>query len=95
MDVLWTAKARADLLAHIRFIAQDDPDAAARMNALLQAKASGLGQYPLMGRNGRVRGTRELLLPPHYILAYIVREDAVYIVSVLHAARRYPPDRLS
>ena len=95
MNLLWTVKARTDLLAQLRFIAQDNPGAADKMNQLFLAKASALEHFPQMGRDGRVAGTRELLLPPHYVLVYTVSEETVYIVSVLHASQQYPPEDIS
>ena len=95
MKLLWTVKARTDLLAQLRFIAQDNPDAADKMNQLFLAKASALEHFPQMGRDGRVAGTRELLLPPHYVLVYKVSGETVYIVAVLHTSRQYPPEGIS
>lgn len=43
-----------------------------------------------MYRSGRREGTRELVVHPNYIVVYVVREDAVEIVSVLHTRREYP-----
>jgi toxin ParE1/3/4 len=44
-----------------------------------------------MGRQGRIDGTRELVihgLP--YIIPYRVRRGRVEILAVIHAARRWP-----
>lgn len=92
MNLLWTRKARSDLLAHLQYIAQDDMAAAARLNELFHAKAAALERFPQLGRPGRVAGTRELLLASHYILVYTVTEDTVFVVSLLHAAQLYPPE---
>ena len=49
--------------------------------------------YPLSGRSGRVRNTRELVvtgLP--YIVAYRVIDESVLILRVLHTARQWPDD---
>jgi addiction module RelE/StbE family toxin len=50
------------------------------------AAAAGLEAHPRMGRPGRVRGTRELIVGK-YVLVYRTAEDVV-IVSVIHGARR-------
>lgn len=44
-----------------------------------------------MGRAGRVAGTRELVVADTpYIIPYRVRGDAVEILRVFHAARKWP-----
>ncbi|MDF1598175.1 type II toxin-antitoxin system RelE/ParE family toxin [Mesorhizobium sp. YIM 152430] len=51
-----------------------------------------LSQTPEIGRNGRVQGTRELVLPDiGYVVAYRLRDD-VEILAVMHGAREWPED---
>jgi toxin ParE1/3/4 len=46
---------------------------------------------PALGRAGRVAGTRELVVAEApYIIPYRVRGDAVEILRVFHAARKWP-----
>lgn len=55
-----------------------------------------LGDYPGLGRPGRVAGTRELVIArAPYIIAYTVdpRIDAVIILRVPHGARLWPEER--
>jgi toxin ParE1/3/4 len=53
-----------------------------------------LAAMPGIGRPGRVPGTRELVVTgTPYIVPYRVRDDAVQIITVLHAAQKWP-DRL-
>ncbi|WP_242518673.1 MULTISPECIES: type II toxin-antitoxin system RelE/ParE family toxin [Thiorhodovibrio] len=48
-------------------------------------------QNPSIGRLGRVRDTRELVISgTSYIVAYRVVGDLVLILRVLHGARRWP-----
>ena len=50
-----------------------------------------LARHPRMGRPGRVRGTRELVINrTPYIAAYRVSGDVVTILRLLHGARRWP-----
>jgi len=50
-----------------------------------------LGNFPGVGRFGRVAGTRELVITgTPYIVPYRVQDDAVQIITVLHAAQRWP-----
>ena len=43
-------------------------------------------------REGRVPGTREIVVHPNYVLIYRIGTDAVWIVNVLHSARQFPPE---
>jgi len=47
--------------------------------------------FPNRGRQGRVEGTRELVLAPlPFIVVYRVKTDAVEIVRVYHGAQDRP-----
>lgn len=52
-----------------------------------------LERYPNAGRNGRVEGTRELVVAgTPFIVYYRIREGRVEILSVLHGSRKWPED---
>lgn len=95
MIVLWAKEAESDLEAIVSYIAEDDVDAAIRMDVLFRSKARELTQYPLLGHEGRIGGTRELLAHRNYLLIYRIQEDTVEIVALVHTAQHYPPERLS
>ena len=45
---------------------------------------------PLLGRTGRIDGTRELVLADkHYILPYRIKEQEIQILAVFHGARQW------
>ena len=92
MLLRWTQTARKDRLAIIRYISQDNPDAARHLNDLLGKAASSLLNFPFRGRVGLVEGTRELVAHPSYILVYRASQDVIYILSVLHTSRQYPSE---
>lgn len=51
-----------------------------------------LGQFPKLGRMGKIGGTREFSvtgLP--YVIVYAIADDAVDVLNVMHTRRRYPP----
>ncbi|WP_232051293.1 type II toxin-antitoxin system RelE/ParE family toxin [Serratia symbiotica] len=52
-----------------------------------------LAEHPLMGVNGQLAGTRELVPHEHYRLIYELDEerDLVWIVTLIHTARCWPP----
>jgi toxin ParE1/3/4 len=89
--VTWSLLARKDLEALRTYIANDNPAAAERIAGRISAASDRLVRYPQLGRPGRQPGTRELVVArTPYILIYLMIEDRVQIVRVLHGARRWP-----
>lgn len=95
MRVRWTLLAEQDRADIIDFIARDNPLAAAHMDELFGAAVARLARHPLMGRPGRIQGTRELLPHPSYLLVYEVQGDTLWILALVHTARMWPPARLA
>jgi toxin ParE1/3/4 len=87
----WREAARADLLAIVDYISDDDPEAAQRLKDEIEERASSLVARPKLYRSGRVAGTREMVIRPNYIVVYAEDERAIVILRVLHAARQWPP----
>ncbi len=91
MKLRYTLRARADLAEIHDYIAQDNPQAAKRVIQIIRNAAETLRQNPLVGRAGRIVGTRELTvgrLP--FLLAYRIHTDEVQVLSVIHTARMWP-----
>ncbi len=81
----------ADLEAIGDFIARDDAGAAQGLVTRIAASVEQLGDYPHLGRAGRISGTRELVVPnTPYVVPYRVRSDEVEVLAVFHGARRWP-----
>lgn len=92
MPVLeWRHAARADLLAIIDYISDDDPDAAQRLKDDIEAKAAKLPGHPKLYRIGRVAGTREMVVQSNYVVIYAEAAQVVTILRVLHCAQQWPP----
>ena len=90
MKLRWTPEAiqdRADVMA---YIAEDSPQAAIRMDQLFSEAAARLVKFPHSGRPGIVPGARELLPHRSYRLIYEVAGDTVWVLALIHAARRWP-----
>lgn len=92
MKLRWTHRARRDLLEIGRFIARDKPGAARRWVERLRARARGALDAPYSGR--RIPelerdDLRELLLGS-YRIAYQVRDDTIWILTVFEGHRRFP-----
>lgn len=93
MKVRWTATARLDRLDIMDHIAGESPRAALRMDKLFSEAAAALAEFPLRGRPGLVPGTREVFPHETYRLVYEVEDDTVWILTLLHTARQWPPLR--
>jgi toxin ParE1/3/4 len=88
----WRQTARADLLAIVDYISDDNPDAAQRLKDDIEAKVANLPEHPRLYRAGRVPGTREMVVRSNYVVVYTEDARDVTILRVLHAAQQWPPD---
>ncbi|MDZ5613511.1 type II toxin-antitoxin system RelE/ParE family toxin [Achromobacter xylosoxidans] len=89
--VEWSSAARADLLAIVDYISDDNPDAAQRLKDDIETKAAQLPARPALYRPGRIAGTREMVVRANYIIVYAADALAVRILRILHAAQQWPP----
>jgi len=92
LRVNFTPQASDDLAAIRDWIAQDDLGAADRVVARIVQTAMMFGQFPMLGRNGAVEGTREFSVVglPYLIVYHIASEAEIDVLTVLHTRRRYP-----
>jgi len=91
MRVRWLRNALRNLEQAHDYIAKSDPDAALNLVVKIQAVVEQLTEFPKMGRAGRVKGTRELVVAhTPYILVYRIQGNTVEILRVLHSSRQYP-----
>lgn len=83
--------AEQDLEAAYDYVRQDNESAARQLVARIFSSVGMLTRHPLAGREGRVKGTRELVVGRSaYIIAYRVLQDEIQILAVLHGAQRWP-----
>jgi len=88
MIVVWLGSAEEQLLSIIDHISEDSPAAAVALGQTIRARAGTLATYPNRYRAGRIKGTRELVVKPNYIVVYRVAGDRVQILRVRHARKR-------
>ena len=85
--------ALADREAILQYIAQDNITAAIQLDQEFEAKAEIARQRPTPYKEGRVKGTRELVVRPNYVMVYRVLPDAVEFLRVLHATQQWPAQK--
>ncbi|SFU13959.1 addiction module toxin, RelE/StbE family [Kosakonia arachidis] len=90
-EVEWSQSARADLLAIVDYISDDNPDAAQWLKDDIEARVAKLPEHQKLYRGGRIEGTREMVVRTNYIVVYTEDSFAVRILRVLHAAQQWPP----
>ena len=92
MKVRWTSQAASDLREAHDYIAKNDDVATAQKIIVKVLDAiSALPNHPKMGRRGRVKGTRELIVSgTPFLVPYCIRKEHVAILGVIHGRRRWP-----
>jgi toxin ParE1/3/4 len=91
MTIRWSPEAAYDFAGIVEYIHQQNPSAADHVAHSIYDGVTSLNSFPNRGRQGRVTGTRELvLLSLPFIVVYRVQSDAVEIVRVLHGSQRWP-----
>jgi toxin ParE1/3/4 len=91
MEVRWSIPAVEDLERIFQHIERDNPTAARDVVKTIYDGCEALKNFPHRGRPGRMAGRRELVFPPlPYIVVYQVKQYAVEISRVYHAAQDWP-----
>ena len=86
----WRPLSLADRDTIMEYIARDNPTAAIDLDLQFEAKAENARQRPTLYRPGRMKGTREIVVRPNYVMVYRVTGDLVEMLRVLHAAQQWP-----
>ena len=93
----WSVFALADRNAIFDYIEADSHRAAIAVDDRIEACVEGLARIPEMGRPGRIKGTRELVISrTPYIAAYRIAGGTLRVLRVLHGAQQWPdalPDK--
>lgn len=91
LELRWRPMALADREAIMTFIAADNVTAAIELDQAFEDKAEIARQRPTLYRAGRVKGRRELVVQPNYVMVYRVLPEAIEMLRVLHATQQWPP----
>ena len=91
MRIKWVAKALSNLVEITEYIAKDDLEIAKKIAAHIRESVADLARQPNLGRQGRVYGTRELVLSKYpFIIPYRVKDGELQILAVFHTSRKPP-----
>jgi addiction module RelE/StbE family toxin len=90
LSVSWKTDALYDLVEIVDYVEQRNPVAAANLHADIVSVAESLPNHPYLYRRGRVPGTREAVVHPNYILVYLVGENVIEILHVIHSRQQFP-----
>ena len=91
MRVRWTTPAAKAVLAIQEYIAREDPRAAFEVAQHIRIAVDKLRDHPMMGRDGRVQGTFELVIHGKpYIVPYRIKKSEIQVLSVYHTSRKWP-----
>ncbi|MDI2111722.1 type II toxin-antitoxin system RelE/ParE family toxin [Commensalibacter nepenthis] len=92
MKIMWLKRAINQQQEAIDYIAQQNPYSALNILDRVIKATELLENYTQMGRNGRVKGTRELVIDKTpFILVYRIQNDRIEILNFLHYAQQWPP----
>jgi plasmid stabilization system protein ParE len=91
VKIRWTAVAGDDLKSVHEYLNEHAPARADATVDRILASIDVLEQYPNLGRQGRLEGTRELVITgTPFIVFYRLQKSQVEILGVVHAARKWP-----
>jgi toxin ParE1/3/4 len=87
----WLPKAIANRVEQIAYIAQDNPLAAIAQGDRIAEQVNMLLQHPEMGRQGRKKGTRELVISrTPFVVVYRVKGARIEVIRLLHSSQQWP-----
>ncbi|MGB7583886.1 MAG: type II toxin-antitoxin system RelE/ParE family toxin [Terriglobales bacterium] len=90
--IVWTEQATQQLDQAHDYIALSNSERIATQVILrIVAAVQQLTTFPMSGRPGRVRGTRELVVSNSpFIVAYGIENGRVVILAIYHGAQQWP-----
>jgi len=93
MHLSWRPQAEKDRYDAIAHIARDDPLVALEQLDRIEEQTDMLLQQPKLGRPGRVKGTRELVISrtPFIAIYHLPKPHQVEILRLLHSSQNWPP----
>jgi toxin ParE1/3/4 len=94
--IKWLPRAVRERFAQLEYIAEDNPQAAFDQDELIKSVVKLLADNIEMGRPGRVKNTRELIIAgTPFIAVYRIkpRLKRIEILRFLHGAQKWPRNK--
>lgn len=94
MKVVWLPSALENRNTQLDYIAERNPKAAIEQGDQLARQVNQLREFPEIGRLGRTKDTRELVISrTSLIVVYRVhmQADRIELIRVLHGIQQWPP----
>ncbi len=90
MQIRWHEDAINDLVALREYIATENSQAAQRTAAKILEAANLLGEYPVLGKAGRIYSTREFVISKTpFTIVYLPEADSVTILRIFHQMQQW------
>ena len=93
MIIVWLAQAERNRFDQLDHRAEDSPLAAADQDDEIERQVNMLLEQPKLGRPGRVKGTRELVISSTpFVLIYRQKGRLrIEVLRLLHGSQHWPP----
>ena len=90
MKLVWRPEAHDDRDRIMDRISQDNPVAAADLDEIFESKGEVARQRSTLYRRGQVEGTREIVAASNYIIVYMIKDECVQVLRIMHARQKWP-----
>lgn len=92
MKTRFSRRAEADLDEIRDYIARDDERAADRVVSRIRQTVEMFNEFPMLGHEGDVEGTREFKVTglPYLVVYEIISSTEITVLTVIHNRRNYP-----
>jgi toxin ParE1/3/4 len=90
--IVWLKRALVNIEEiHRYYLEEDSAKVASSLITLILKSIQQLRKFSALGRFGKVKGTRELIIPKaQYIVVYREKNLRVEIIRVLHTTQKWP-----
>ncbi len=90
LNVKWTQSALEDLESARESVVSEFPQYLDQAIETISNSLDQLTKFPESGREGRVRGTRELVLSPSpFIIVYRIKNKSIEVLAFLHQSKKW------
>lgn len=92
MNIRWSTLSLQDRNGILDYLADKNPSAAVDLDLRIETAVEALlSDHPNAGKQGRVDGTREFVVPnTTYVVVYQVSQTSIRILRVLHTSMMWP-----